>query len=111
MRIIKITPYGDGSRPPLQTFGGKTLPEGYAWCPEEFMSVFYSTSPAGFVNITIENGTVTEMSVNQEALDRYIANLPEPEPTPEPEPETETETSIYDELAAAYMEGVNSIDE
>lgn len=35
----------------------------------------------------------------------------EPEPTPEPEPEPEpepTETTVYDELDAAYQEGVSS---
>ena len=31
-----------------------------------------------------------------------------PEPKPEPEPETEPETSVWDELDAAYKEGVNS---
>ena len=33
---------------------------------------------------------------------------PIPEPKPEPEPEPETETSVWDELDAAYKEGVNS---
>lgn len=34
------------------------------------------------------------------------APLPAPEPVPEPEPEEES--SVWDELAAAYTEGVNS---
>lgn len=33
-----------------------------------------------------------------------------PEPTPEPtEPETDTNESVYDELDAAYREGVDSV--
>ena len=80
MKIILLTAFESGSRPPLQDWESTTLPDGYAWCPDEFAEVFYSTSPAGFVNITVEEDTVTEMTVNQEALDAYIASLPEPEP-------------------------------
>lgn len=80
MKIILLNATESGSRPPLQDWEFPTLPEGYAWCPDEFVEVFYSTSPAGFVNITVEEDTVTEMTVNQEALDAYIASLPEPEP-------------------------------
>ena len=32
-----------------------------------------------------------------------------PEPAPEPKPEPEDETSVWDELDAAYQEGVNSV--
>ena len=80
MKIIQIIANESGSRPALQDWDTPTLPEGYAWCSDEFVEVFYSTSPAGFVNITVEEDTVTEMTVNQEALDAYIASLPEPEP-------------------------------
>lgn len=80
MKIILLTSYESGSRPPLQDWEFPTLPEGYAWCPDEFVEVFYSTAPSGFVNITVEEDTVTEMTVNQDALDAYIASLPEPEP-------------------------------
>lgn len=102
MYIIKITPYENGARPPLQTWAGSVAPDGYAFCPDEFVEVFYSTNPAGFVNITVENDTVTEMTVNQEALEAYIASLPEPEPEP-------IEGDVYDEMAAAIIEGVNEI--
>lgn len=80
MKIILLIANENGSRPPLQEWEFETLPEGYAWCPDELAEVFYSTSPAGFVNITVEEDTVTEMTVNQEALDAYIASLPEEEP-------------------------------
>ena len=80
MYIIKQNANENGSRPPIQTWSSNTLPKGYVVCPDEFINVFYSTTPAGFVNITIENNTVTSMEVNQEALNAYIASLPEPEP-------------------------------
>ena len=105
MKIILLTPYESGSRPPLQDWDFPTLPEGYVWCPDDFVEVFYSTSPSGFVNITVENDTVTEMTINQEALDAYIAEHPD---KPEPEPET-MEGANYDELAAAIQEGVNEV--
>ena len=74
MYIIKKTANENGSRPPLQTWTKQNLPNGYAICPDEFYSVFYSTSPAGFVNITVDNDIVTSMEVNQTSLNEYIAN-------------------------------------
>lgn len=76
MYIIERKPYADGSRSPLQTWEFPILPDGYAWCPDAFYDVFYSTDPAGFVEITVENNTVTAMTVNQAALDAYIAAHP-----------------------------------
>lgn len=35
---------------------------------------------------------------------------PDPVPVPEPEPEPPKESSVWDELDAAYQEGVNSVD-
>ncbi len=106
MKIILVKPYENGARPALQDLNNPTLPEGCAWCPDEFVDVFYSTTPAGFVNITVENDTVTEMTVNQEALDAYIAEHPvEPEPDPvEPE-----EDVTWDSMAVAITEGVNEV--
>lgn len=78
MYLIKTIPLEDGSRPPLQTWDFLTAPEGYCLCPEELHDIFYSTSPAGFVNITVENNIVTSMNINQKALDTYVASLPEP---------------------------------
>jgi hypothetical protein len=90
MYIITKTAYEDGSRPPLQTWDEAKPPEGYAFCPDEFYSVFYSTIPAGFVNITVSGDTVKSMTVNRAAYDAFIAANPgadtpsepaEPEPT------------------------------
>lgn len=89
MYIIQIEPFKNGARPPLQSWNSMNQPDGYAFCDEEQRDVFYSTTPAGFVNIEIceEQGykVVTNIEVNQEALDAYIASLPEPEEViPEP---------------------------
>lgn len=72
-RIIKISANENGSRPPLQDWNYEILPNGYAWCPDEFVSVFYSTSPAGFVNISTDGEFVVDMSVNETALNEYIS--------------------------------------
>ena len=56
--------------------------EGYAWITDEQKNIFYSTTPAGFVNITVEEQEgikyVSSIEVNQEALDAYKATLPDP---------------------------------
>ncbi len=76
MYIIKQESHENGSRPPLQTWKGDKAPKGYLLCGDEYQSVFYSTEPAGFVNIKSENGAVTEMSVNREAYDAYVLAHP-----------------------------------
>lgn len=69
---------------------------------EEFAEVFYSTRPAGFVHITVEENEVIACTINQEALDAWIAAHPdEPEPAEEPD--------MWDEMAAAIAEGVNAV--
>lgn len=103
MKIIVIEPYENGARPPLQDWGGAKPPDGYAWCEDVFADVFYSTDPAGFVDITVEDDTVTAMTVNQAALDAYIASLPD-EPDEPAEPETEP---TADEILDALL-GVNA---
>lgn len=80
MYIIKKTANEDGSRPPLQNWIAKNIPNGYAICPDEFYDVFYSTSPAGFVNITIDNDVVTSMEVNKSALNEYVESHKDAEP-------------------------------
>lgn len=72
-----------GNRPPMQTWSAPTLPDGYAWCPDEFYGVFYSTTPAGFVNITVDGDTVTAMEVNRAAYEAYVAANPPVEPVQE----------------------------
>ena len=88
MYIIRLETFADGGRSPLQTWDLPTLPEGYAWCPDAFYDVFYSTDPAGFVHITVEGDTVAAMTVNYEAYNAYVADHPV-EPMPEAEPTAE----------------------
>ena len=82
MFIIRIEANANGSRPPMQSWSGATPPEGFALATDAQKDVFYSTTPAGFVNITVkeENGTriVDTIEVNQEALDAFKATLPDP---------------------------------
>lgn len=82
MFIIRIEANANGSRPPMQSWNETTAPEGFALATEAQKDVFYSTTPAGFVSITVkeENGVkvVDTIEVNQEALDAFKATLPDP---------------------------------
>ena len=112
MYIIKIKANENGARPALQTWHSPKLPEGYAICPDEFYRIFYSTDPAGFVNIEVENGVVVGMTVNDSALEAYIASIPEPVITPEEEiAELKIKLASTDYQAIKYAEGVLSEEE
>ena len=52
--------------------------------PGDLLSPYLAAK--GFVTLTVENGAVTSLETNQEALDAYKASLPEPV---EPPPTTE----------------------
>jgi hypothetical protein len=104
MKIIKEKANENGSRPALQEWSGQTAPKGYAWCLDEFVSVFYSTTPSGFVNIEVEDDTVIEMTVNEEALAEYVESLPEPT-DPEPTAQDDTDAMLVDhELRLTMLE-------
>lgn len=95
----------DGAYPPLQSVRAASLLR----FPEEFVPVFYPSDKrfAGFVNITDDGETVLTCEWNEEAYLAYAEEHPEQEePIPEPEPEP----SVWDELDAAYQEGVNSVE-
>lgn len=63
---------------------------------DEQAAVFFEYN--GFVTVTTEPVTVEP---NVEAWEEWKASLPEPT-------EPKEEKTVWDELAAAYMEGVNS---
>lgn len=92
----------DGAYPPLQSVRAA----GLLRFPEEFVPVFYPTDKrfAGFVNITDDGETVLTCEWNEEAYLAYAEAHPEQEKPEQPE----EETSVWDELDAAYQEGVNS---
>ena len=55
----------------------------------------------GYVNLTVENGEVSDIECDKEAYAKYIASRENEMFLPEPTP--------YDEMAEAYVQGVNSI--
>ena len=102
MEIITIDARENGSRPPIQTWGGKVVPSGYVEIKCDTTAFIESK---GFVTLTIENGVCTAMEVNQEALDAWNAEHPD---IPTPDTPTGDDAAIYDELAQAYNEGVQN---
>ena len=58
----------------------------------------------GFVTLTVEDGAVTSLKTNQEALDTYEADHPDLPPEEPEEPVT------WAAMAAAIREGVNDVD-
>lgn len=114
MWYINATPNesGDYGNPMGQVFPG------CAGLPDELLSAYIEAK--GFVFLELERAeevpiplllkgirefyVVTAVEVNQEALDAYHAEHPDiPEPTPEEEPD------VWDELANAIREGVDSV--
>ena len=90
--IIK-EPFEDGGYPPPQSL----QVDGLLNFPEELLDEFNRYN--GFVTLTVEGDTVTAISPNVEAWEEWKASQPEEPPKPE-------NSSVYDELAAAYKEGV-----
>ena len=90
MKYIEIAALPNGAHRNQET-DAVLSPEGWAVIPEELE--IPESFP--FVDITAESGTVTSMTARE---------------VPEPEPEPETEGDIWDELAEAIREGVNSIE-
>lgn len=89
MYIIKIEASENGARPPLQSWASPNQPDGFAFCDEAAKDVFYSTTPAGFVDISIKEidgyKWVDSIEVNQAAVDKWNEEHPvTPEPDPEP---------------------------
>lgn len=80
MYIIEIKENEENGYSPIQTWDKETPPEGYAIISEEQRALFYSTTPAGFVNITVkeEDGVkvVDTIEINEKALKAYQANMP-----------------------------------
>lgn len=95
MKIIEIAPLDNGAHR-NQSGGLSVVPEGWAVIPADMETENF---PFGDVEVAEVNGVMT--------VTKWIPGvMPEPEPIPEPEPET----SVWDELDAAYQEGVNSVE-
>ena len=106
MNIIQTEPNANGSRPPIQSRSGETAPTGYTALLDGLdTSVFYEHN--GFVDLTIEDGTVTDMTANTEAWEAWKASLP-PEPEPEPTAEDITLDLIADHEERICMLELNA---
>lgn len=75
MYIIEKIANNIGARSPLIKWNYDYLPTGYLWCPDNFKEIFYESEHPGFVNIQEENDIVTDMTINQEAIDFYLTNI------------------------------------
>lgn len=104
MKIIEIVALENGAHN-NQTINGADpatfpVPEGWAIVHEDDGPL--ENFPFGSFETEVLDGH-TYMKRNS-----WIpGEIPEPEPEPEPEP---AEPSVWDELQAAYEEGVNSVD-
>lgn len=99
MTIIEINALSNGAHN-NQTINGADpakfpVPEGWAIIPDGMETPNF---PFGEITVDGSNPPVVTSWTPGE--------IPEPEPVPEPE----TEASVWDELDAAYQEGVNSVD-
>ena len=70
--------------------------------PDDLLSPYLAAK--GLVTLTVENGAVTSLETNQEALDAYEADHPDLPPEEPEEPVT------WAAMAAAIREGVNDVD-
>ena len=102
MKIIKIAALANGAHS-NQTINGATpktfsVPAGWAIIPDDMVCENFPF------------GEVTVDSSNPPVVTSWTPGvIPESEPEPEPDPEP-AEPSVWDELQAAYEEGVNSVD-
>lgn len=91
MRIIETITLENGAHRNQTVIDTIPVPEGWAVIPNDIE--IPSTFP--FVDLTVEDGVVTSMTAGI---------MPPVPPEPEPEPD------VWDELADAIREGVNSVD-
>nr|DAO69335.1 MAG TPA: hypothetical protein [Caudoviricetes sp.] len=99
MWIIPSAANEDGGRSNMQTWNGVTPPDGYLWCDEQYVDVYCQAK--GFVNFEVDGNTVTNMTVNQEALDKWNTEHPDPVPGDEQIPDDEAVAIIKGEITDA----------
>lgn len=93
MTIIEIAPLENGAHR-NQSGSMPTVPEGWAILPADI-----DTPHFPFGTLTVDDSTPPHVT------GWTAGELPELEPEPEPEPEK----TVWDELDAAYREGVNAV--
>lgn len=94
MRIIEITAQSNGAHR-NQTGGLSVVPDGWAVFPADLETENF---PFGDAEVSEVDGVMT-----------VTKWTPLPMPEPEPIPEPEEKISVWDELDAAYQEGVDSL--
>lgn len=103
MRLVEIAALENGAHQNQTINRDIPVPDGWAVIPDDM-----ETENFPFGDLTAEkiDGVMTVTSWTP-------GIVPEPTPIPEPEPGTDEGDDVvtWDELAAAYNEGVNSIDE
>lgn len=104
MNIICLK-IGKKPYPPIQSWNGIEPPDGYVEFPDQFLSTFYPVGKrfGGFVDIIVENNVITSCTWDDDSYQSYASAHPE-DLTPPPE----EESTVWDELDAAYREGVAS---
>lgn len=100
MRIVEIKELENGAHSD-QVINGvlHNIPDGWAVVPD---GMELENFPFGTLKAQDDDGVMV-------VVEWIPGIIPEPEPTPD-EPD-EPAPTVWDELAAAYTEGVNSIDE
>lgn len=101
MRLIEIKTLDNGAHNNQTIDGVIPVPFGWAIIPDGMVCENF---PFGSFEVVEVYGN----GVLYVKEDSWIPGvIPEPDPEPEPEP---AEPSVWDELQAAYEEGVNSVD-
>lgn len=95
MRMIEIAPLNNGAHRNQTPSEVSVIPEGWAVVPDAMDTPNF---PFGSIEVEDVDGVPTVTSWE-----------PLPIPEPEPEPEPKTEPDVWDELDAAYQEGVDSV--
>lgn len=98
MKLIEILALDNGAHRNFTTDMEVPVPEGWAVIPEEME--IPDTFPFVDIEIAEVEGVMTVTAVTPGVM---------PEPEPQPEPEPEVQLSVWDELDAAYQEGVDSV--
>jgi hypothetical protein len=97
MRVIEIASLDNGAHR-NQSGGLSVVPVDWAVIPADMECENF---PFGEVEVAEINGVMTVTKWTP-------LPMPEPEPVPEPVPEPKVEPDVWDELAEAYKEGVQS---
>lgn len=104
MNIIKVEPSATGYRPPIQSWSGYSIPEGYIEVPDGVDTSAMQTH-MGHVDLAIdEDGAITAITGNDASYQAYVDSLP-PETPPQP---TQEERLSALESAMLSMMGVNT---